>query len=137
MIMIMIMIMIIMISIIIIIIIIISITITVTMIVIIIIIIIMIISLTRPPGLELDHWDRQASRFIQGGVQWKQGVVVLYTCLPYNTTPIHCTPLPLHPPVMNTQASVGVVLGGSTAVQLHPPAAARALKRLGLQAAQV
>ena len=24
------------------------------------------------------------------------------TSLLYNTTPIHCTPLPLHPPVMNT-----------------------------------
>ena len=42
----------------------------------------------------------------QRGVQWKQGVVIcmmLYTSLFYNTTPIHCTPLPLHPPVMNTQ----------------------------------
>ena len=41
----------------------------------------------------------------QRGVQWKQGVVVcmmLYTILLYSTTPIHCTPLPLHPPVMNT-----------------------------------
>ena len=28
---------------------------------------------------------------------------MLYTSLLYNTTPIHCTPLPLHPPVMNTQ----------------------------------
>ena len=27
--------------------------------------------------------------------------MVLHTILPYNTTPIHCTPLPLHPPVMN------------------------------------
>ena len=37
----------------------------------------------------------------QRGVQWKQGVVIymiLYTTLLYNTTPIHCTPLPLHPP---------------------------------------
>ena len=37
----------------------------------------------------------------QRGVQWKQGVVIymtLYTSLLYNTTPIHCTPLPLHPP---------------------------------------
>ena len=42
----------------------------------------------------------------QRGVQWKQGVVMytmLYTSLIYNTTPIHCTPLPLHPSVMNTQ----------------------------------
>ena len=41
----------------------------------------------------------------QRGVQWKQGVVIcmmLYTSLWYNATPIHCTPLPLHPPVMNT-----------------------------------
>ena len=38
-------------------------------------------------------------------VQWKQGVVIyemLYTNSLYNTTPIHCTPLPLHTPVMNT-----------------------------------
>ena len=36
----------------------------------------------------------------QRGVQWKQGVgiyMMLYTSLLYNTTPIHCTPLPLHP----------------------------------------
>ena len=41
----------------------------------------------------------------QRGVQWKQGVVVytiLQAVLLCNTTPIHCTPLPLHPPVMNT-----------------------------------
>ena len=44
--------------------------------------------------------------FCKGGVQWKQGVVicmVLYTSLLYATTPIHCTPLRLHPPVMNIQ----------------------------------
>ena len=29
--------------------------------------------------------------------------MLLYTSLLYSTTPIHCTPLPLHPPVMNTQ----------------------------------
>ena len=42
---------------------------------------------------------------LQRGVQWKQGVVIrmlLYTILLCNTTPIHYTPLPLHPPVMNT-----------------------------------
>ena len=42
----------------------------------------------------------------QRGVQWKLGVVVytiLYAVLLYNATPIHCTPLPLHPPVMNTK----------------------------------
>ena len=36
----------------------------------------------------------------QRGVQWKQGVVVyimLYALL-HDATPIHCTPLPLHPP---------------------------------------
>ena len=41
------------------------------------------------------------STFCKGGVQWKQGVVfctVLPTSLLYNTTPIHCTPHPLHPP---------------------------------------
>ena len=41
----------------------------------------------------------------QRGVQWKRGVVIhmmLYTMLLYTTTPIRCTPLPLHPPVMNT-----------------------------------
>ena len=46
----------------------------------------------------------------QRGVQWKQGVVTcmqLYTSLSYNTTPIHCTPLPLHPPVMNTDYNEG------------------------------
>ena len=39
-------------------------------------------------------------------MQWKQGAVIymmLYTSLSYNTTPIHSTPLPLHPPAMNTQ----------------------------------
>ena len=41
----------------------------------------------------------------QKGVQWKQGVVIYmmsYTCLLYKITPIHCTPLPLQPSVMNT-----------------------------------
>ena len=49
---------------------------------------------------------RGSSRFIKGGVQWKQGVVIymmLYTSLLHNTTPIHCAPLRLHPPVVNTQ----------------------------------
>ena len=38
---------------------------------------------------------------LQRGMQWKQGVVIymtLYTSLLYNTTPIHCTPDPQHPP---------------------------------------
>ena len=53
----------------------------------------------------------------QRGVQWKQGVVVymtLYTSLLYGTTPIHCTPHPLHPPpcrVSNCHFPSGFVLG--------------------------
>ena len=50
---------------------------------------------------------RPCFKIHQRGVQWKQGVVIymlLYTSLLYNTTPIHCTPLPLHPPVVNTQS---------------------------------
>ena len=46
------------------------------------------------------------STFCKGGVQWKQGVVicmVLYTSLLYDTTPIHCTPLRLHPPPLSIQ----------------------------------
>ena len=57
--------------------------------------------------MALDEESRQARLKIhQRGVQWKKGVVIcmlLYTTLSYNTTPIRCTPLPLHPPVMNTQ----------------------------------
>ena len=56
----------------------------------------------------------------QRGVQWKQGVVicmVLYTSLLYNTTLIHCTPLPLHPPLMNTQ---GVAPRGSQTFGCQP-----------------
>ena len=48
----------------------------------------------------------------QRGVRWKQGVVIymiLYTSLLYSTTPIHCTPLRLHPPLMNTQQAVVVI----------------------------
>ena len=44
---------------------------------------------------------------LQRGVQWKQGVVfrtVLCTGLLYNTTPIHCTFLPLHPPLQSIQS---------------------------------
>ena len=43
---------------------------------------------------------------LQRGVQWKQGVVIymaLYTSLLYNTTPIHCTPLRLHPLLQSIQ----------------------------------
>ena len=41
----------------------------------------------------------------QRGVQLKQGAVIcmlLFTSLLYDTSPIHCTPLPLHLPAMNT-----------------------------------
>ena len=51
--------------------------------------------------------DRPALYLPQRGVQWKRGVVIcmlLWTSLLYNTTPINCTPLRLHPPVMNIQA---------------------------------
>ena len=55
------------------------------------------------------HYDLRVgtkfSRFIKRGVQWKQGVMIymmLYSLL-YDTTPVHRAPLPLHPPVMNTQ----------------------------------
>ena len=44
---------------------------------------------------------------LQRGVQWKEGVVicmVLYSILLYNTTPIHCNPDPLHPPLQSVQA---------------------------------
>ena len=53
----------------------------------------------------------------QRGVQWKQGVVIymmLYTSWLHNSAPIHCTPLPLHPPVMNTHSrSSGFHRGGA------------------------
>ena len=55
---------------------------------------------------ERNELSRSYSRFIKGGAQLKQGVVIykmFYTSLLYITTPIHCTPLPLHPPVTNTQ----------------------------------
>ena len=43
---------------------------------------------------------------LQRGVQWKQGVVNymrLHASLLYDTTPIHCTRLPLHPPLQSIQ----------------------------------
>ena len=52
---------------------------------------------------------------LQRGVQWKQGVVncmVLYIILLYSTTPIHCTPDPLHPPLQSIhgrEARVSVI----------------------------
>ena len=42
--------------------------------------------------------------YIPQRAQWKQGVVIymtLYTSLLYNTTPIHCTLDPLHPPLQS------------------------------------
>ena len=59
------------------------------------------------PWTPARHSARPGCLHSAKGVQWKQGVVicmVLYTILLYNPAPIHCTPLPLHPPVMNTQA---------------------------------
>ena len=56
-------------------------------------------------ALALSSRDLMRLKIHQRGVQWKQGVVIcmlLYTSLLYNTAPIHRTPLPLHPPVMNT-----------------------------------
>ena len=47
----------------------------------------------------------EAVKTHQRGVQWKQGVVICmmsYASLLCNTTPIHCTPLPLHPLCMCT-----------------------------------
>ena len=47
----------------------------------------------------------------QRGVQWKQGVVMymmLYTGSLHNTTFIQFTPIPLHPPVMNTRLHRGL-----------------------------
>ena len=48
------------------------------------------------------HFEGPRFYVPQRGVQWKQGVVIymtLYTSLLYDTTPIHCTPLRLHPPL--------------------------------------
>ena len=49
-------------------------------------------------ALQAQKWH---FKIHQRGVQWKQGVVVhiiLWAVLIYDTTPIHCTPLRLHPP---------------------------------------
>ena len=59
--------------------------------------------------LGYDTYNTTNTYIPQRGVQWKQGVMMcmlLYASLLYDTTPIHCTPLPLHPPVMNTQIRV-------------------------------
>ena len=70
-----------------------------------------------PSGIEVHVFIRGKSLKIhQRGVQWKQGVVIdmmLCYSLLYHTTPIHCTPLPLHPPVMNAHSRNWCeVLGG-------------------------
>ena len=63
----------------------------------------------RRSGADADAADvdgGQGLKIHQSGVQRKQGVViymVLHTCLLYHATPIHCTPLPTHTPVKNTQ----------------------------------
>ena len=60
---------------------------------------------------------------LQRGVQWKQGVVicvVLYTSLLYNATQIHCTPLSLHPPVMNIQSGTIPADSGQAHYALRP-----------------
>ena len=59
--------------------------------------------LARARALQPQKWH---VKIHQRGVQWKQGVVIcmmLCTSLLYDTTSIHCTLLPLHDPVMNTQ----------------------------------
>ena len=56
-------------------------------------------------AVSIDLLHNKQLKIHQRGVQWKQGVVIcmlLCTSLLYKTTPIHCTPLPLHPPLMNT-----------------------------------
>ena len=60
----------------------------------------------------------------QRGVQWKQGVVIymmLYTSLLYDTTPIHCTNLRLHPPVMNTHLLKAAIRGAWWRSRRAPP----------------
>ena len=52
--------------------------------------------------------NRPTVHIPQRGVQWKQGVVTymtLYTSLLYNTTSIHCTSDPLHPPLQSIQTA--------------------------------
>ena len=65
-------------------------------------------TVTRFGGFERSKGRLETVKIHQRGVQWKQGVVIcmlLYTSLLYNTTPIRCTRLRLHPPVMNTRQS--------------------------------
>ena len=62
---------------------------------------------SREPNHDWGDWHTWV-KIHQRGAQWKQGVVICmlsYTSLLCNATPIHCTPFPLHPPLMNTQWS--------------------------------
>ena len=65
------------------------------------------ISTLVPAPMPCTRPCRESDFYIlQRGVQWKQGVVMymtLSTGLLYNTTPIHCTPLRLHPPLQSIQ----------------------------------
>ena len=56
----------------------------------------------------------------QRGVQWKQEVeiyMISYTSLLYDTTPIHCTPLPLHPPCNEYPLELWILT--NTCLKLH------------------
>ena len=60
-----------------------------------------------PPKIQNNPNDHMSLKIHQRGVQWKQGVLIymiiwFYILVYYNTTPIHGTPLRLHPPLMNT-----------------------------------
>ena len=61
---------------------------------------------------------------LQRGVQWKHGIVnymMLYTILLCNTTPIHCTPLPLQPPSAEYPGGLipGVVISLSLSLSIY------------------
>ena len=71
------------------------------MIIIIIVIIILIASLIKHYYYVMTIRYAWILKIHQRGVQWKQGVVVYiisWAVVLYNTTPIHCTALRLHPP---------------------------------------
>ena len=46
--------------------------------------------------------------------------IYIYTSLLYSTTPIHCTPLPLHPAVMNTQCCLLGLLAQRSLARIDP-----------------
>ena len=72
--------------------------------------------LESPQALAFQDRAPRNIYILQRGVQWKQGVVnylILYTILLYNTTPIHCTPDPLHPPLQNIHNTTLFVCGGA------------------------